>query len=458
MINENIKIKFAGGSNTPTGSNFLLEYGDKKILIDCGLYQGEKIISDNNYEDFSYNPKDIDYLFVTHGHLDHVGRIPKLTKEGFVGKIYSTEPTRDIGELIMMDSLNIIEKEAERYGKTAFFEERDVLRAMLYWNTLRYGQELIIDAGDNKKISVKLYDSGHILGSAIIKFEIEGKRIAFTGDLGNSPSPLLNDTQNMEGVDYLILESVYGNRNHESKNESVMRFKNIIKKSIKNQGTILIPAFSIERTQELLFYLNDMIEHNDIPHIPVYLDSPLAIKITDIYKKYRKYLNKSANAIIDGGDDIFRFPNLYQTLTKEESKTINTVEGAKIIIAGSGMSSGGRIVHHEKHYLGYKNTDLILVGYQAVGSLGRLLQDGVKNIKIQNEDITVRANIENIGGFSAHKDSDHLLEFVINNSKDIKKIFVVLGEPKSAMFLSQRIQENTNIETYIPSEDEVVEI
>ncbi|MCX8513879.1 MAG: MBL fold metallo-hydrolase [Candidatus Pacebacteria bacterium] len=259
-------------------------------------------------------------------------------------------------------------------------------------------------------------------------------------------------------MDYLVLESVYGDRNHEDKMESVNRFKSIIMKAIKDNGVILVPAFSIERTQELLFYIHDMVLRGEMPKIPIYLDSPLAIKITSIYRKYFKYLNTKSKDFILNGEDIFNFPNLYQTLNKEESKAIANIHGCKMIIAGSGMSTGGRIIHHEKSYLGLKTTNLILVGYQSIGSLGRLLQEGIKNIKIQNQDIIVRAHIESIGGFSAHKDSKHLVQYVKDNSNNLKKVFVVLGEPKSEIFLAQRIREYVGVEALTQKENEIIEI
>lgn len=452
-----IKITFAGGAKSPTGSNFLIEVGDKKFLVDCGLYQGNKYCDDCNLEAFIYDPKTIDGLFITHGHLDHVGRIPKLVHEGYSGPIYSTPPTRDIGELIMLDSMFILKKEAEHNGTKPLYEEADVIEAMRSWHTMPYHEMLPIQTSLGI-LSVRLLDAGHILGSSMIEFTLNGKKLLLTGDLGNTPSPLLRDTEKIENIDYLIMESVYGDRNHENKEEKVALFKKAIKKILTSGGNLLIPAFSVERTQELLYYLNEMVEKNEIPRVPVYVDAPLGIKITQVYKKYEDYFNKNIDAIIHSGDDIFKFPGLTETPSTDESKAINHDNRSKIIIAGSGMSNGGRILHHEKAYLGDPRTILLLVGYQAAGTLGRLLQDGHKQIHIMGEEVNVKAEIIMIGGFSAHKDSEHLVEFVESTAHSLKNVFVVLGEPKSSAFLAQHIHEYYGVPVSVPDTGDTVEL
>jgi metallo-beta-lactamase family protein len=292
----------------------------------------------------------------------------------------------------------------------------------------------------------------------MIEFTLNGKKLLLTGDLGNTPSPLLRDTEKIENIDYLIMESVYGDRNHENKEEKVALFKKAIKKILTSGGNLLIPAFSVERTQELLYYLNEMVEKNEIPRVPVYVDAPLGIKITQVYKKYEDYFNKNIDAIIHSGDDIFKFPGLTETPSTDESKAINHDNRSKIIIAGSGMSNGGRILHHEKAYLGDPRTILLLVGYQAAGTLGRLLQDGHKQIHIMGEEVSVKAEIIMIGGFSAHKDSEHLVEFVESTAYSLKNVFVVLGEPKSSAFLAQRIHEYYGVPVSVPDTGDTVEL
>lgn len=455
-----IKIKFAGGTGTATGSNFILQIGKLNIMIDCGLYQGEKVSEDINRESFSYSPQNIDVLFITHGHLDHVGRIPKLVREGFDGVIISTPPTKDIGELVLRDSLGILTKEAARDGLPPIYFEEDIDKAMSMWDTKKYHEKMIVDSGDPEigNIGITFYDSGHILGSSLIVFDVLNERIMFTGDLGNSPSPLLKDTEIPKGITYLITESVYGDRNHEHVQDRVEVLKSTIKKVIAKKGTLMIPAFSVERTQELMYIFNNMVENKEIPLIPVFLDSPLGIAVTKVYKKYEKDFNENVKEIIHSGDDIFSFAGLTVCKTTEESKAINNVKGAKVILAGAGMSNGGRIVHHEARYLPHSNNILLLVGYQAAGTLGRKIQDGLKEIKINGEKVAVNAEIVRISGFSAHKDSDDIQEWVGKMKDSLKKVFVVLGEPKSQSFLAQKLIEKYHIDAKVPNTDEIVEI
>lgn len=452
------RLTFAGGAQMPTGSNFLLEFGGKKILIDCGMVQGEKYTIPTNYEPFSYDPASIDMLIVTHGHLDHVGRIPKLVRDGFKGKIVSTAPTREIGELIMLDSLGVFGKEAAAQNMERLYEEQDVLKSVHLWDTtLEYEKPFSLATNEDDALII-LHDAGHILGSAIVEIQYKGKRIAFTGDLGNTPSPLMRDTTLLKDIDYLIMESVYGDRNHTDKDKRVEILKEALISTIKKGGTVLIPAFSIERTQEMLQLFNDLVEHKEIPQVPVYLDSPLGINVTKVYKKYESWFNENTEKVIRSGDDIFAFTGLVQTASPEESKKINNDHGPKIIIAGSGMSNGGRIVHHEARYLPDQRSTIIIVGYQAVNTLGRRIVDKEKQIMIHNQPVAVKARVVNIHGFSAHKDSDHLYEFVASTKDSLKKVFVVLGEPKSAYYLAQKIHEGYGIPVQVPEKGDTVEL
>lgn len=450
-------VTFAGGAQTPTGSNFILDVGGKRILIDCGLYQGEKVSLDTNMLPFTYDVKSIDMLFITHSHLDHVGRIPKLVRDGYTNPIYSTAATREVAELVLLDSMGVLGKEAKRENKPTLYEEKDVFEAMRLWKDLTYHQKFEIE-GAMGPIIAEYYDSGHILGSGIITFSYQGKKIAFTGDLGNTPSPLMRDTEMIDDLDYLCIESVYGDRNHEDYDARIGLLKDAITSTIKAGGTLMIPAFSVERTQELLYYFNQLVEKGDIPLVPVYLDSPLAINVTAVYKKYESLFNVTANSIIKSGDDIFNFKGLVMTKTPEESKSINNVTGPKVIMAGSGMSNGGRILHHEAKYLGDEKSTLLVVGYQAYGTLGRKLVDGAKEIMIHGMPVQVRARIVNIHGFSAHKDSDHLIEFAGASHAKLKKVFVILGEPKSAFFLAQRLHEEYGYSVTVPELDQKFEL
>ena len=452
------RITFAGGTQMPTGSNFLVEFGGKKILIDCGLVQGEKYSTPINWEDFSYDPSTIDALFITHAHLDHVGRIPKLVRDGFKGHIVSTEPTREMAELIMLDSLGILGKEAARDGITPLYEEKDVFESVHLWDTTLLYETPYVFATNDGDATFTLHDAGHILGSAIVEIEYKGKRLAFTGDLGNTPSPLMRDTVPLKNIDYLVIESVYGDRNHKDKDKRIEIFKEAVTTTIQKGGTVLIPSFSIERTQEILMAFNELIEHHQIPEIPVYLNSPLGINITKVYKKYESWFNENTESIIKSGDDIFAFKGLIQTPSPDESKAINNDNRPKVIIAGSGMSNGGRILHHEAKYLPDPNSTIIIVGYQAINTLGRHIVDEEKEVLIHGNLVPLKARVVNIHGFSAHKDSDHLIEFVDSTKESLKRVFVVLGEPKSTYFLGQRLHEVYDVPVTVPEKGDVVEL
>lgn len=447
------RITFYGGTGSVTGANFLLEADGKKILIDCGLTQGIKLADDINWDPFPYNPKEIDILFVTHAHIDHLGRIPKLTHDGFRGKIYSTIPTQALAGPMLEDTMDILSKNRE-YNLDKIYTRENFKTALSLWHGFEYHQKIQIA----ENLEACFLNAGHILGSSMVEFLYNGKKIIFTGDLGNSPSPILPDCEKITDADYLIMESVYGDRNHESRDDRKNMLEDVIEDNTKKRGTLMIPTFSLERTQELLFEIDDLIEKGRIPLVPFFLDSPLAIKLTDIYRKYENYLNEEAVKLARSGKDIFVFPGLRPTLEAEQSKTIVRMPNPKIIIAGSGMSSGGRIVHHEVRYLPDPNNTLLLLGYQSVGTPGRLIQEGIKTVRISGEDVIVRAHIVMISGYSGHKDSDSLLSFVENMQDVVKKVFVVMGEPKSSMFLVQKIRDNLGIEAYAPERGDSVSL
>jgi metallo-beta-lactamase family protein len=455
MENKKIAVTFYGGTGSVTGANFLLEdlVEGKRLLVDCGLFQGSRFYDAKNSDRFPYDPSQIDYLIVTHAHLDHIGRIPKLIHDGFKGVIYSTAPTKEIAYLSLHDSLRLMQREAEATGRQMSYDERDVEQSMNLWETFDYHQEFTVG-----RFQVRFADAGHILGSVMVEIRHEGKKIVFTGDLGNSPAPLLRDTEELVDATYLVMESVYGDRNHENRDDRRHKLREVIKNTISRGGTLLIPAFSIERTQEILFEIENMVEASEIPLVPVFLDSPLGIKVTSVYKKYKQYLNKDASYINDTGDGVFRFPQLHTTLTTESSKAIRRANPRKIIIAGSGMSTGGRILHHEKAHLSDPKSTLLLMGYQSAGSMGRVIQDGAKMVKIFGEEVAVNAEVVSISGYSAHKDSDHLLEFVQDSAATLKNVFVVMGEPKAALFLVQRIRDYLGLNATAPEEAERVEL
>ncbi len=449
---KNLKLTFCSGSGTVTGANFLLEGNGKKFLVDCGLIQGEKFVDDMNWKKFPYDASTIDILFITHAHIDHIGRIPKLIAEGFNGRIISTIPTKDITLPMLEDTAHLLSKDKDM-GLDEIYSKENIEKTMKLWEVYEYGQKINVDHGFQFSFS----NSGHILGSGMLEVIYNDRKIVFTGDLGNSPSPLLPNTDQLKNVDYLIMESVYGDRNHEGKEDRKNKLRDAIKENYKNKGTLIIPTFSLERTQELLFEINSLVENNLVPQMPIFLDSPLAIKLTSVYMKYSKYFNKNAQSLIASGDKLFEFPGLKLTEDTEQSKGIVEVPPPKIIIAGSGMSNGGRIIHHEKNYLPYRENTILLTGYQSMGTLGRAISDGIKKVVILGEEVKVRAKVQIINGYSSHKDSDHLLEFVADTSDTLKKVFVVMGEPKSAMFLAQKLHDNLGVEAVTPGAgDEVI--
>lgn len=454
MVNEkNLKITFCSGAGTVTGSNFLLEGNGKKFLIDCGLIQGEKFVDDLNWAKFPYDVSSIDILFITHSHVDHIGRIPKLISEGFCGRIVSTIPTKDLTDIMLADTAHILSRDTEN-GLDKIYTAENIKKAIDMWDTLLYEEKMDVDGG----FQFYFKDAGHILGSGMLNIIYNGKKIVFTGDLGNSPSPLLPDTEVINDADYMIMESCYGDRNHEKREERKKKLEEVIKDNYNQKGALIIPTFSLERTQELLYEIDSLVENNIIPRMPIFLDSPLSIKLTDVYLKYEKYFNEKAKKIIATGDKLFDFPGLKETLETEESKAILNVPPPKIIIAGSGMSNGGRILHHEKNYLPDRNNTILLTGYQSVGTLGRLIHDGAKKVHIMGEEVSVHARVAIISGYSSHKDSDHLIEFVENTAHTLKKVFVVMGEPKSSMFLAQKLRDNLGVNAFTPSAGEFVTI
>ncbi|MEW5907785.1 MAG: MBL fold metallo-hydrolase [Patescibacteria group bacterium] len=453
-MDSNLKLYFFGGAQEVTGACYLLEAEDEKILIDCGLFQGLKINEDKNYEPFGFNPKEISAVLVTHAHLDHVGRIPKLFKEGFRNKIFSTPPTRPLAKLILLDSLGVMEKEMRKDKRDEnLYEEADINKAIDLWEIKDYHQDFRIG-----EFEIVFKDAGHILGSSIIEVKYKNKKIVFTGDLGNPPNPLLKDTEKIIDADYLIIESTYGDKTHEKIEEANLKLERIIEDNVHKQGVLMIPALSLERTQKILFEINNLVENGRIPRVSVFLDSPLAIKATEIYKKYQNYFNENAKEIILSGDELFVFPGLKNTLSSQESKKINNVPPPKIIIAGSAMSNGGRILHHEYSFLPDDKNTLLLISYQAVGSLGRFLEEGAKSVNIFGENIPVRAAVEKIQGYSAHPDINGLTDFAQNTADSLKKVFVVQGEPKTSLFFVQRLKDCLCLDAVAPKLGESFEL
>jgi len=445
---------FYGGVGSVTGANFLLDTGAAAILVDCGLVQGDRFVQEANALPFVYEPSEVDVLLVTHSHADHIGRIPKLVRDGFAGTIYSTEPTRDLASIMLQDAITVMRYENERYGSALIYEEKDIAQALSLWKTVAYDEVFALPDG----ISAHFTDAGHILGSAMVHLERGGRKIVFTGDIGNDPQPLLNPPVVPQNYQYLVMESVYGNRSHEQVAERTALLENYIKQTQQRKGTLIIPAFSLERTQGMLLEINNLVESGKIEPLPVFLDSPLAISVTEMYRKYTSYLRDEVQEQIAAGDDIFNFEGLSFTRSVHDSQQIQKTQGAKIIIAGSGMSHGGRIRSHERRYLDDASATLLLVGYQAVGSLGRLLQDGAKNVRIDGEEVNVKARIARIQGYSGHADRDQLIELVAHGGDHAQEVFVTMGEEQSSLFLVQRLRDYLGLKAKAPSLNDEIEI
>ncbi len=457
METKKLKLTFAGGTGWVTGANFLLEKPEGfKLLVDCGMIQGEKMAEHDNWNPFPYDPAQVDVLIISHAHEDHIGRIPKLVYEGFKGKIIGTAATADLTAIMLEDTAHILanSRSGAEFNLNKIYSPEILHRIKGMWETHEYHEKFTL-GGD---MEVVFKDAGHILGSCMTEITYNGSKIVFTGDLGNSPSPLLNDTEDITGARYLVMESVYGDRNHEQRAEREENLKKIILETYKKKGVLMVPIFSLERTQEFLYELNNFVESKQIPVMKIFLDSPLAIRITDIFKKHLNLLKETVRMQISQGDNIFQFPGLRETEVTQDSINILKIPGPKIIMAGSGMSTGGRILHHEKNYLSDPNATLLLTGYQVPGTLGRILQEGRNEVMILNERVKVKAKIQMIQGYSGHKDSFHLVKFVGTAKDTLEKVFTVMGETSSAMFLAQKIRDNLGVTAIAPEMNQSVEL
>ena len=380
---------------------------------------------------------------VTHAHIDHTGRLPYLLRNGFEGKVYSTPPTKDFAELLLLDSETILHKEAEKHKREPLYLADDVLKLMLRWEGVEYYRDFNIG-----NIKITFYNAGHILGSSIIVLEADGKKIAFTGDLGNNPPPIIKGTDYLDVADYCVIESAYGARIHEPAREGVI--EDLIEDVARQKGVLMIPAFAMERTQKILYEMHDLFGEERIPKVPVYLDSPLAIEVTDIYKKYKDYFNAETVKEMKEHYLLFDFCCLTKTLTTEESKNINSVPAPKVIIAGSGMSQGGRILHHEMRYLSDPKSIILFVGYQTKGSLGRRILEGEPMVKIHGEEIPIKCKVVAIESYSAHADQKQLLAWIDPMRLNLKKVFVVQGDEEGAPVLVQKITDELAVHAEIP--------
>ncbi len=467
-----MKLIFYGGARSVTGANYLLDTGTVKMLVDCGLNQGTKYAEDLNYQPFDYKPEEIKYVFITHSHIDHIGRLPKLYKDGFRGTVCATTATRDLMVVALPDNMKQIQREAEENRHPPLFEQKDLDGLVSLVRGVNYYEPIDLGGG----VKVIFHDAGHILGSALVEVQWQEatggtKKIFFSGDLGNSPTPLLRPTDAIGGADYVVVESAYGDRAHETHEKGKEKLISVIENTIKRGGVLMIPSFAVERTQELLFELNELFSAKGgsasggnisrVPRVPVFIDSPLAIKMTAVYRQHPEYFNKETVHLIKSGDDVFDFPGLKMTATTEESKAINDISPPKIIIAGSGMSQGGRILHHEIRYLPDPKSAILFVAYQVDGSLGRRIQKGEKEVKIFGQSVPVNCHVENLSGFSAHADQPGLLKWIAGSKqggKKPEKVFVVQGEETAAKTLANLIRDNLGINAVAPQTGENFEL
>jgi metallo-beta-lactamase family protein len=460
-----MEITCYGAARCVTGSCFLLDNG-KKYLIDCGLFQGGKEMEGRNREPWGFHPGEVSALFLTHAHIDHCGRLPKLVRDGFHGKIYTTLPTAELVKILLLDSAHIQEVEAElqtrknrRRGSSEIAPLYTVADAEACFPLLEVvpRDELIrIDA----RLGVCFRNAGHILGSSILEVwsgsPAAEHKIVFSGDLGHKDQLIVKDPQSIFTADTLLIESTYGDRNHKSLEESRAELLEAIRYSYQHHEKVIIPAFAVERTQELLYVLGEFFRDGLIPSMPVYLDSPLAIAATEIFRRMRDDYDEAAAAIVHSGRDPFSFPQLVLTRSTEESMAINQAEGPAIVIAGNGMCTAGRIKHHLKHNLWRNGVSLVIVGFQAAGTLGRKLVDGERTVKLYGEKVVVRARVFTIGGFSAHADQALLLDWVSHFQNPKMRVYVVHGEPSVSESFASLVSERFGFLTHVPAMGEVI--
>ncbi len=468
-----MKISFHGAVESVTGSCHLLEWGNKKVLLDCGQFQGSNREEKMNFSDFDFVPSEIDYLLLSHCHIDHCGRIPLLVKRGFKGDIICTKPTYDLCKIMLLDSAHIHESEAEwenRKGKRAgkqlvepLYTQEDAMNCMEYFKPKLYSQMVKID----NDFSVRFLDAGHILGSSLIEIWVnegdEELKIVYSGDLGVENRPLLNNPSYIEEADYVIMESTYGNRLHQDTESRMDKLIDIIINTTRQGGNVIIPAFAVGRTQEIIYELNRYYDYpskhaEELRKIPVYIDSPLATKSTEIFESNSQVFDEETRKLVLSGDNPLHFENLKFVQSPIESKLLNEDKTPKIIISASGMCEAGRIKHHLKHNLWRKESSIVFVGYQAENTLGRRIRDGEKLVKIFGEEINISAQIFDLEGFSEHADKNGLLKWVRGFTKKPKKIFIVHGEADAKAEFAKTIEAEFSIDCIVPYFAQIYEL
>jgi metallo-beta-lactamase family protein len=455
-----MQVTFWGATRTVTGSCFLLEQGSSRFLVDCGMFQGVKDIEKRNLLISKFRPQALQYIFLTHAHMDHSGLIPKVVKEGFRGKIICTRVTYELCRIMLRDSAHIQEMEAEwqnrkniRSGQKPvepLYTIKDAERSLNFFQPVDPGECLMI----SPDLEICFHNAGHILGASIldIRFQERGlkSRVVFSGDIGRKEALIVPDPDIIEEADFLFVESTYGDRQHKSLEESKTELLAAILEGIKNQEKIIIPAFAIERTQELLYILHEFRKNGQYPSIPIFLDSPLAISATEIFKKFPEYFDEELTRLLDQGETPLASSDLKYSRTAEESMAINQYKGPAIIIAASGMCNAGRIKHHLKHNLWRSGAQIVITGFQAQGTLGRSIVEGAKKVKIFQEEVVVRAKVHTINGFSAHADQKELMSWIGNFKNPHLTVFVIHGEESTSLAFAQALRESFPFQVNVP--------
>jgi len=458
----NIQLQFLGAAQNVTGSSYLLEVDNSKILIDCGLYQ-EREFRSRNWKPFPVDPKGIDTVLLTHAHLDHCGLLPKLAREGFAGKIICTRPTEEIVKIVLSDSARIQEEDARfkqkrhkrerrkgRYPEQALYGRRDAEKVFSLFQSVGYEELVTI----NKAISVTFHDAGHILGSSMVKVKAvsnkEQRTILFSGDVGRWDKPIIRDPSLIEEADYILGESTYGDRLHEGSSDVKGKLCEIINSTVEKGGNVIIPSFAIERTQELMYFLSELLHEDRIPNLLTFVDSPMAINVTEVFKHHREYFDKEMLRLIDNNESPLHFPSLVPTRRASQSKAINRIKGSCIIIAGSGMCTGGRIKYHLASNISRPESTILFIGYQAQGTLGREILEGAERVRILGQTRSVKASIRRIDGFSAHADQSELLKWLSGFRAQPRKLFVVHGEQETTELFAGLVRKNHHWNVSVP--------
>jgi metallo-beta-lactamase family protein len=461
-----ISIQFCGAAGTVTGSQHLIEVNGRRILLDCGMFQGRRAESRERNKHFPYDPAGIDAVVLSHAHIDHSGNIPNLTRQGYRGEILCTFATRDLCAAMLVDSAHIQENDAEFLNKKArrrgealikpLYTQDDAIASLDSFASIGYDRPRQIAPG----VTATLSDAGHMLGSAFVTLDIEDfedkrqVRIVFSGDIGRPGLPILRDPRQSEGADVLIMESTYGDRKHPPYEDDIHDFERIIGDAYKRGGKVLIPAFAVGRTQQVVYTLHQLARAGDLPNVPVYVDSPLATDVTNVFRMHPECFDEEIRAFINQENgralDPFGFSRLHYTRSVEESKQLNFLPGSAIIIAASGMMEAGRILHHLKNNIEDPNTTVLVVGWQAEHTLGRRLVEGAPHVRIFGEMYDNRARTEVLNGFSGHADADGLLDWVGGMTRRPKQAFLVHGEPEPAAVLAARMSAEQGIPTTVP--------